>query len=130
MARKGKSNGRLALPLALGGAGAGLVGGLLLTAIVMVNAAKGIPASEADIASRAWGIGIGLSFLVAGLTGAAGWMLGGRITSRITDIGLAVSKLGRGGSEVKVRVAGNDEVAALGRSVQYLATDQIGRAHV
>ena len=123
MARKGKSNGRLALPLALGGAGAGLVGGLLLTAIVMVNAAKGIPASEADIASRAWGIGIGLSFLVAGLTGAAGWMLGGRITSRITDIGLAVSKLGRGGSEVKVRVAGNDEVAALGRSVQYLATD-------
>ena len=36
---------------------------------------------------------------------------------------ILLSKLGRGGSEVRVRVSGNDEVAKLGHSVQYLATD-------
>lgn len=50
-------------------------------------------------------------------------MLGGKIATRVTDIQLAVGKLGRGGSEVRVRTSGDDEVAALGRSVQYLATD-------
>ncbi len=123
MARKGKSNGRLALPLALGGAGAGLVGGLLLAVVILTHMGKLVPDSLAEDVSRVWGIGMGLSLLVAGLAGAVGWVLGGRIGSRLTEIGLAVSKLGRGGSEVKVRVSGNDEVAALGRSVQYLATD-------
>jgi hypothetical protein len=123
MARKGKSNGRLALPLALGGAGAGLVGGLVLTLVLMMHAGKLVPENAQADLGRVWGIGIGLSVGVAILCAAAGWVLGGRISSRITDIGLAISKLGRGTSEVKVRVAGDDEVAALGRAVQYLATD-------
>ncbi len=122
MARKGsKSSGKLARNLGLGTAIAGLVGGALLT-VALVNNVSGA-VSDPDVVGRAWKVGFGLCALTAALSGAAGWILGGKIASRITDIGLAVSKLGRGGSEVKVRVAGDDEVGALGRGVQYLAND-------
>lgn len=122
MARKGsRSTGKLARSLALGTAIAGLVGGLLLTVAVVQNLAGGI--GDPALVNRGWGIGLGLAFLVAALAGTAAYVLGGKVVQRVTDIGLAVSKLGRGGSEVKVRVAGNDEIGALGRQVQYLATD-------
>ncbi|MBL8749894.1 MAG: SpoIIE family protein phosphatase [Planctomycetes bacterium] len=122
MARKGsKSSGKLARNLALGTAIAGLVGGALLT-VALVNNVSGA-VSDPEVVGRAWKVGLGLCVLTAALSGAAGWILGGKIASRVTDIGLAVSKLGRGGSEVKVRVAGDDEVGALGRGVQYLAND-------
>ncbi|HEX5054131.1 MAG TPA: SpoIIE family protein phosphatase [Planctomycetota bacterium] len=122
MARKGsKSTGKLARNLALGCALAGLVGGLLVTVALVQNLSGGI--TDHDVLSRGWKVGFGMSLLVAAICGGAGWMLGGKVGSRITDIGLAVSKLGRGGSEVRVRVSGDDEVGALGRSVQYLAND-------
>jgi hypothetical protein len=122
MARRGsKQKGRLATTFAIGGAAAGAVGGLLLTVALMQNLAFGI--ADPDLVRRGWQIGLGLSVLVALVTGSTGWVLGGRLATRVTDVGLAVSKLGRGGSEVRVRVSGNDEVGALGRSVQYLATD-------
>jgi hypothetical protein len=122
MARKGsKSSGKIARNLALGTAAAGLVGGLLLAVIVVSNVATAI--GDPAAVTRAWTIGLSMSLLVAFLAGAAGWVLGGKLGSRITDVGLAVGKLGRGSSEVKVRVAGDDEVGALGRSIQYLATD-------
>jgi hypothetical protein len=122
MARKGsKSAGKLARNLALGTAAAGLVGGLLLAVIVVSNVAGSI--TDPAVVTRAWAVGLSLSLLVALVTGGAGWVLGGKLGTRVTDLGLAVSKLGRGSSEVKVRVAGDDEVGALGRSVQYLASD-------
>lgn len=122
MARKGtKSSGKLARNLAIGTAIAGLVGGLLLTVALVNNLGAGI--TDPAITSRGWKVGLGLCFLVAVICGIAGQVLGGRIASRITDLGLAVSKLGRGGSEVKVRVGGDDEVGSLGRNVQYLAND-------
>ncbi|MFY9344120.1 MAG: SpoIIE family protein phosphatase [Planctomycetota bacterium] len=122
MARKGsKSLGKLARNLAITTGIAGLVGGLFLAVAVVSNLASGI--ADAELVKRGWLIGLGMSVLVAGIAGAAGWVLGGKLGSRITDVGLAVSKLGRGGSEVKVRYSGADEVAALGRSVQYLAND-------
>jgi hypothetical protein len=122
MARKGsKSSGKIARNLALGTAAAGLVGGLLLAVIVVSNVATAI--GDPAAVTRAWTIGLSMSLLVALLAGGAGWVLGGKLGSRITDVGLAVGKLGRGSSEVKVRVAGDDEVGALGRSIQYLAND-------
>ncbi|MBX3462133.1 MAG: SpoIIE family protein phosphatase [Planctomycetes bacterium] len=122
MARKSsKANGKLALHLGVGTAIAGLGGGLLLTLGLVQNLGAGI--DDPALVARGWQVGLGLSVLVAAITGGAGWVLGGRIAGRITDIGLAVGKLGRGGSEVRVRVSGDDEVGALGRSVQYLATD-------
>ena len=123
MARKGssKSRGKLARNLALGTGVAGLLGGLLLTLALVNNLAGAI--DDPAVVSRGWQIGLGMCALLAVLCAITGWVLGGRIATRITDVGLGVSKLGRGGSEVKVRVAGDDEVAALGRAVQFLATD-------
>lgn len=122
MARKGsKSLGKLARNLAIGTAAAGLVGGLLLAVALVTNLAGGI--TDPEVVKRGWMIGLGLAVVVGIVAAIAGWVLGGKISSRITDIGLAVSRLGRGGSEVKVRVGGDDEVTALGRAVQYLAND-------
>lgn len=122
MARKGsKTAGRLALPLALGTAAAAFVGGLILTVALVQNLGSGV--ADPELVRRGWMIGLGLCLLVAGAAGGAAWVLGGRVGGRITDVGLAVSKLGRGTSDVKVRVTGNDEVGALGRAVQYLAND-------
>jgi len=73
--------------------------------------------------SRRWMFGALMSFVVGIVVAIVAWMQGGNVGSRLTDLGLAVSKLGRGGTEVRVRVAGNDEVTALGRAVQYLAND-------
>ncbi|MCA8963700.1 MAG: SpoIIE family protein phosphatase [Planctomycetes bacterium] len=124
MARKGsssKSRGKLARNLALGTGIAGLLGGLLLTVALVNNLSGAI--DDPAVVSRGWQVGLGLSALLAVLSAGTGWVLGGKIATRITDVGLGVSKLGRGGSEVRVRVAGDDEVAALGRAVQFLATD-------
>lgn len=123
MARKGssKSKGSLARNLAISCAIAGLVGGFLVTVAVVQNLASSI--EDAEAVSKGWQVGLGLSALCGLLCGGAAWMFGGKLATRITDIQLAVSKLGRGGSEVRVRFDGNDEVTKLGSSVQYLASD-------
>lgn len=122
MARKGsKSSGSLALPLALSCAGAGLVGGLLVAVAVVQNLAGSV--DDPDAVTKGWQVGLGLTVLCAAVCGGAAWVFGGKLATRIADIQLAVSKLGRGGSEVRVRYSGNDEVAKLGSSVQYLASD-------
>jgi len=124
MARKGsrsRSAGSVARSLGIRFGLVGLVGGLLMTVVLVQNVSGGI--KDPNIVSRAWGIGLGLAVLTAVICGVAGSVFGGKVASRIKDIGMGVSKLGRGGSEVKVRISGNDEVATLGRSVQYLAND-------
>ncbi|MFM1873441.1 MAG: hypothetical protein RL398_2863 [Planctomycetota bacterium] len=123
MARKGTSSsrGKLARSLALGVGAAGLVGGLLVAVGVVQNLGGAV--GDAAVVSRGWTIALSLAGLAGAIGAITGWVLGGRIASRITDVSLGVSKLGRGGGEVRVRVAGDDEVAALGRSVQFLATD-------
>ena len=122
MARKGsKSTGSLARNLAISGAIAGLVGGLLVAVAVMQNLGGAVV--DADVRAKGWLVGVSLAVLCAVICGGAAWSVGGKLATRITDIQLAVSKLGRGGSEVRVRVSGNDEVSKLGSSVQYLASD-------
>ena len=119
MARKsskgGRSTGSIARTLALPMAAVGLFGGLLVTATLIQflgTAARG-----------GWAIGLIMAGFAGILCAIAGWVFGARIGHRITDIGLAVSKLGRGSSEVRVRLGGNDEATMLGRSLQYLAND-------
>ena len=122
MARKGsKSTGSLARNLAISGAIAGLVGGLLVAVAVMQNLGGAVV--DPDARSKGWLVGMALAVLSAVICGGALWSVGGKLATRVTDIQLAVSKLGRGGSEVRVRVIGNDEVSKLGSSVQYLASD-------
>ncbi|MBM4060073.1 MAG: hypothetical protein FJ265_03105 [Planctomycetes bacterium] len=123
MARRGssKASGRLARNLALAFGGIGILGGLFVAVAVVQNLAGAV--AEPALVTRAWTIALVMALFASVLSALGGFVLGGRIASRIVEIGLAVSKLGRSGAEVKVRVDGNDEVAALGRSVQYLSTD-------
>ncbi len=122
MARKGnKSTGKIASKLAFGTAIAGLIGGVVLTTILMQILSGGI--TTPAVLQHGWRVGLGLAFLVAAIAGIAGLLLGGKIAARVTDVGLGISKLGRGGVEVRVRVGGNDELTSLGRAVQYLADD-------
>ena len=95
--------------------------GLLVAVAVVQNLAGSI--EDPDAVSKGWQVGLGLAVLCAAVCGGAAWVFGGKLATRITDIQLAVSKLGRGGSEVRVRYSGNDEVTKLGSSVQYLASD-------
>ena len=108
MAKKGGSrSGKLALALALTCGGWALVAAFSASLAVLLQTDGG--SEKIKLAALV------VPFVVGAIGGVIGWMVGGRIASRLTDLSLAVSKLGRGGSEVKVRVSGDDE---------------IGRAHV
>lgn len=125
MARKGssKSSGKIAMQFALTCGAIGLLAGLASGLAVLGNLAGAVPQRDADVLQKGQIAAIALPF-VLGIVGAlVGRMVGNRVGSRLTDLGLAVSKLGRGGTEVRVRTSGDDEIAALGRSLQYLAND-------
>ena len=109
--RGGRRTGRVALRMALVCGLVGALGGVLLVVLMGPDDRK------------QWLFGGLMALVVGAFVAFVAWIQGGGIGSRLTDLGLAVSKLGRGGTEVRVRVAGNDEVTALGRAVQYLATD-------
>ncbi|MCC6783608.1 MAG: SpoIIE family protein phosphatase [Planctomycetes bacterium] len=112
MSKRGsKSTGRLALRLAIVCGLAAALGAMLIVALMGPDD------------RRQWLFGALLSLVVGAVVALVAWSLGTSIGGRLTDLGLAVSKLGRGGTEVRVRNSGNDEVTALGRAVQYLATD-------
>ena len=97
----------------------GMVGGIATFAFVLGAVALGKP-----VDSQAWLGGAALALV----GGAVGFFVvqsqAAQVASRVTDLRLAVSKLGRGQAEVRVRVQGNDEVGQLGRSIQHLAGDQ------
>lgn len=121
--KSGKKSGKLALKLALVLALVASFGAFLAAVGVIQNLASAVPSRDADIVHRTWLIAVGVAVVVGVVAGVVAWMLGGQLGSRITDLGLAVAKLGRGSAEVRVRFSGDDEIAALGRSIQYLATD-------
>ena len=114
---------KIALRLALPCGVIGLLAGLLATMVVVRAIAPGVPEKNADAIDQGWILGAVIAALAAGGGAIVGFVSGSRLSARITDLGLAVSKLGRGGTEVRVRSAGSDEIAALGRSLQYLAND-------
>jgi len=111
--RTGSKQGRIAVPVALTGAGIGLGAAL----------AASLPMLQYTDNPRALTISLVMSALGAVVGGMVGWVLGGRMASRLVDLTLAIAKLGRGGTEVKVRYSGNDEIAAIGRGLHYLAGD-------
>ncbi|MFO1029850.1 MAG: SpoIIE family protein phosphatase [Planctomycetota bacterium] len=118
--RTSKPVGKLALPIALGGAIAGLVGGLAMTVVLVQNLAAKL--DDAAV-SRGWTIGLVLTMVVGAAAFGIAWLLAGKVAARVAEVGRSVGKIGRGGAEVRVRLDGNDEVTALGRSVQALASD-------
>lgn len=124
MARKGsKSSGKIARNLALAVGAIVLVAGLFVALAVIQNISASLPDVDPAALKRGWTAALIAAAVLAGVGGVLGWALGGRISSRLVDLALAVSKLGRGGTEVRVRVSGDDEIGSLGRSLQYLASD-------
>jgi hypothetical protein len=76
-----------------------------------------------EIVMRGWMLGMGLSLFAGFVVGVAAYLQGGALGSRLTDLGLGVARIGRGSAEVRIRYHGRDEIAALGRAIQYLASD-------
>lgn len=121
--RSEKSTGRLGVRLALVCGGASLVGAGVLVVLLVQTFASYVPGEHAGVVRQGWLFGALVALVVAGGVALAAYLQGGQIRSRLTDLGLGVSKLGRTGGEVRIRVAGNDEITSLGRALQYLATD-------
>lgn len=123
---RSRSTGKLGLRFALGAflltaVAAGLVG------VMMIRSLEGqVPEEEAEVVGKAWRFAGVLVLLVAGVGGVLGFLQGSALGSRLTDLGLAVAKLGRGAGDVRVRLRGNDEATALGRAIQHLASDFAG----
>lgn len=111
--RTTRKSGRLALPIAIPTGGAAFVGcGLMVVLLVQ---------GSGD--AKLWAFGVAASLLVAAAVGVAAAVQAGKVGSRVTELGLAVAKIGRGSAEVRVRISGDDEIGELGRAVQYLASD-------
>ncbi|MEO0479776.1 MAG: SpoIIE family protein phosphatase [Planctomycetota bacterium] len=117
MSRSGSGGQKLALKL-------GMVAGIATFGFVVGAVALSKPAD-----SQAWLGGLALALV----GGAVGFFVvqsqAGQVAGRVTDLRLAVSKLGRGQAEVRVRVQGQDEVGQLGRSIQHLASDLTALFH-
>ena len=118
MARAHSRRGKLGLRFALIVAGVGLVVGTTITMLVL-HTAGGDPGPV----SRARLIGFILTAIGAAVLGGVAWALGSGVVNRLTDLALAVNKLGRGSAQVRVRISGNDEITSLGNSIQYLSND-------
>jgi len=82
-----------------------------------------ISSQRDDVVMRGWILGMCLALLAGLVVGVAAYLQGGALGSRLTDLGLGIAKIGRGTAEVRVRFHGNDEIAGLGRALQYLASD-------
>jgi len=116
-----KRTGKLAMRLSLVGGVAAFVVLMAVLAITISQMAKYVPEDEG--LGRVWGVSTLLAVIAAVVVGIVLYTQASTLGTRITDVALAVAKIGRRGAEVRVRDRGNDEVTALGRSVQYLASD-------
>ncbi|MBK8975082.1 MAG: SpoIIE family protein phosphatase [Planctomycetes bacterium] len=114
MSRRGPRGGtaaRLATRIALVCAAAAFAGTFLTVVLT----------GPAD--SREWVFGTAMSVLVTAVVGVLAWTQAGQVGGRVTELRLALSKLGRGRVELRLRVSGKDELAALGHEIQNLAND-------
>ena len=94
------------------------MGSVVATALLVTNLSGALNLVEGAV-GHGWLLGLILAAFIGLLVGIIGWLQGTGLGTRVTDLGLAVAKLGRGGTEVRVRIRGNDEVTALSRAVQH-----------
>jgi len=119
-----KRSGKLAIKLALIAFGVAFVGTVLVLSITISQMGKTMSLEqEAEVAGKAWGVGLLLALVAAAIVAVVLYTQASSLGTRVTDLALAVAKVGRRGADVRIRNAGNDEITALGRAVQYLASD-------
>lgn len=109
-------------------AGAVGLGGALMVGAVAVGKLKSLPVdTEPDkLIHNTYVVAAVLSLVAALVVGGTVFGLGSGLASRITDLTLAVSKMGRG-TKAAVRVTGNDELTLLGRTLSALSAEMAGQ---
>ena len=105
---------------------AGLVGFLASVVVAVILVGKLAPyvggEDSEQIVSQSYTIAIVMALVASAVVGGAVFGMASGIASRLTDLGLAVSKMGLG-TKTSVRVTGNDEISVLGRSLSSLSSD-------
>lgn len=119
-----KRTGKLALRLALISFGLAFVACAIVLAITISQMGKAMSVDQADeVSGKAWGVGLAICAVAAAAVAVVVYTQAAALGTRVTDLALAVAKIGRRGADVRIRNQGNDEITALGRAVQYLASD-------
>lgn len=116
-----RARGKLAVRLSAVIAVAAFLASIVTVALVVQILGSGLAPQGRALLGKAWALGLVVALLGALVVGLVAWVQGSQIGSRIVDLGLGVAKMGRGSAEVRIRYGGNDEIAALGRALQYLA---------
>lgn len=122
MARQNRS-GAIGLKLAMICGGATMFVSAVLTASLVQTMGVAIDDKYQEYVSRGWIVGLSISVVCGLVVGLIAYLRGAALGNRVTELGLGVAKIGRGSGEVRVRFGGQDEIAHLGRALQYLATD-------
>lgn len=116
-----RTRGKLAVRLSAVIAVAAFLASVVAVALVVQVLGSGLAPQGRTLLGKAWALGLVVALLGGLVVGLVAWVQGSQIGSRIVDLGLGVAKMGRGSAEVRIRYTGNDEIAALGRALQYLA---------
>lgn len=123
-ARAGKFGAKHSLIAFLGGGITSVV-----VALIVIGRLKSLPgdANPDETISQAttFAVIIGL-VLGGGVAAGVAYGLASGLSARLTNLSLAVSKMGRG-SKASVRVSGNDEITVLGRMLSSLSSEMAGQ---
>jgi hypothetical protein len=114
----------MALNVGLVSGGAGFVASMIVG--VIVAGKLGGHVEDLDAVSQTYLVAFFMAVVAGAAVGGAGFAAASALASRLTDLSLAVSKMGRG-TQAHVRVSGNDEISVLGRALGVLATDMAGQ---
>ena len=115
--------GKLAVKLALISSLAGFAV-CASVAVIIVGRLEGT-VEDPEYLRQTYVISLVLAFVAGGVVGGVVFGVASGIGSRLTDLSLAVSKMGRG-TPTQVRVTGSDEATILGRAVSALGSDLAG----
>lgn len=96
----------------------------VVVALIVIGRLKGtLPQDTGGTTSFAIIIGVVLG---GGVAAGVAYGLASSLSARLTNLSLAVSKMGRG-SKASIRVAGNDEITVLGRMLSALSSEMAGQ---
>jgi Stage II sporulation protein E (SpoIIE) len=124
--RKSRS-GKMALKIAIIAGGAGFAVSMLVGVIVVGKLGGHVEGKGAqDIVSQTHLVSFFMALVAGVAVGGTTFGVASGVASRLVDLSLAVSKMGRG-TPTHVRVSGNDEIAVLGRALSALANDMAGQ---
>lgn len=128
--RSGRGGGgKLAMKLALVSGGAAAAAILLIGLALVNNVGAWVAANHSDRVTLGYTLSFVLALVGGTIVAIVVYFQAAALAARVREVAASVSKLGHG-TEVRVRISGNDEVTELGRAVHHLSTDfaDLGKA--